>query len=229
MEFFNILRVQSKRGLLLATAAFGLLGIAVSFHQDLIPSPWARSTEPDKGYHAFQQTDTAFQTLSDFINRSPGERGEIDRLKGVFTKGIGPQEDRSSVFPPSQRALGKVFDPDPLTIDAAQQGPIVPLTSSFDDVGTPMGLIPLDQTIGGSLGPGNIANTIPGSVIFGPNGSSSSGGSGGGGGDNPSPPPTSAVPEPSAWALLLVGFFGAGFALRKGRAKDDRLRQMVAS
>jgi hypothetical protein len=229
MKFFNILRSQSKRGLLLATAAFGLLGIAVSYHQDLMQSSRARSTEPGKGYHAFQQTDAAFQTLSDFINRSPGERGEIDRLKGVFTKGIGPQEDRSSVIPRSQRALGKVFDPDPFTIDAAQQGPIVPLTSSFDDVGTPVGLIPLDQTIGGSSGPGNVANTIPGSIIFGPNGSSSSGGSGGGGGDNTLPPSTSAVPEPSAWALLLVGFFGAGFALRKGRAKDDRRRQMVAS
>jgi hypothetical protein len=231
MKFFRNLRAQFKRGLVLATAAFGLLGLAVAYHQDLMPWAWARSSEPDKGYHAFRQTETAFQTLSDFINRSPGERGEIDSLKGVFTKGAGPQEDRSSLIPRSQRALGKVFEPDPLTIDAAQQGPIVPLTSSFADAGTPMGLIPLVQTGGGSSRPGNVANTIPGSVIFGPDGSSSSGGggSGSGGGENPSRPPTSAVPEPSAWALLLVGFFGAGFALRKGRTKDDPRRQLVGS
>lgn len=228
MHFFRILRTQSKRGLLLAAAAFSLAGIAVSYHQDLMGWAWARSNQPDKGYHAFRQTDPAFQTLSDFINRSPGERGEIDKLKGVFTKGFGPQEDRTSVIPRSQRALGKVFGPDPLTIDAAQQEPIQPLTSAFADVETPLGLIPIDQTISGSSGPGTGTNTIPGSVIFGQNGSSSSGGSGGGG-DNPPPPPMSAVPEPSAWALLLVGFFGAGFALRKSKTKNDRRREMVGS
>lgn len=220
---------QSRRSLLLAAAAFGLIGLAVSYHQNLIGGAWARSTQADKGHHAFRQTDNTFQTLSDFINRSPGERGEIDSLKGVFTKGFGPEEDRSSIIPRSQRALGKVFGPDPLTIDAALQGPILPLTSPFADLAIPIGQIPLGQTIGGSSGPGSAANTIPGSVILGPNGSSSSGGGGGGGGDgeDPSRPPVNAVPEPSAWALLLVGFFGAGFALRKSKAKTDHRRQMV--
>ena len=226
MHFLRILRTQSRRSLLFAAAALSLFGLAVSYHQDLIGGAWARSTQADKGHHAFRQTDTTFQTLSEFINRSPGERGEIDSLKGVFTKGFWPEEDRSSIIPRSQRALGKVFGPDPLTIDAALQGPILPLTSSFADLAMPMGQIPLDQTIGGSLGPGSAANTIPGSVILGPNGSSSSGG--GGGGEDPSRPPVNAVPEPSAWALLLVGFFGAGFALRKSKAKNDHRRQMVS-
>jgi hypothetical protein len=36
----------------------------------------------------------------------------------------------------------------------------------------------------------------------------------------PPGPPTAPVPEPSAWALLLVGFFGLGAALRRRRAKQ---------
>lgn len=223
-------RPQSKRGLLLAAAAFSLVGVAVSYHQELMGWASAHATQPDKGHSGFRQTDTTFQTLSDFINRSPGERGETDSLKGAFSKGFGPLEDRSPVIPRSQRALGKVFGPEPFTIEAVQQGLVPPITPPFTDVGIPIGPIPLDQPISGSSGPGTSANTIPGSVILGPNGPSSPGGGGGeGGGEIPSRPSVSAVPEPSAWALLLVGFFGAGFALRKAKAEKDDPRQMVGS
>lgn len=34
------------------------------------------------------------------------------------------------------------------------------------------------------------------------------------------PPPFTGVPEPSTWAMLLVGFFAAGVALRRGRRVD---------
>lgn len=62
---------------------------------------------------------------------------------------------------------------------------------------------------GGPIGPGPF---VGGS-------GSSSGGTPGSSGDpsNPdNPPPTSAVPEPSAWAMMLVGFGAMGAVLRAG-------------
>ena len=36
--------------------------------------------------------------------------------------------------------------------------------------------------------------------------------------------PTPAVPEPATWAMMLVGFFGIGFAMRRHRAVQANLR-----
>ncbi|WP_246450666.1 PEPxxWA-CTERM sorting domain-containing protein [Sphingomonas rhizophila] len=77
-----------------------------------------------------------------------------------------------------------------------------------------------------------LASFAPGSisppVTFGGGGGSGGGGgggccgSGGGGGgntptDNPGTPPVPAVPEPSTWAMLLIGFGAIGSALRRQR------------
>ena len=227
MNFLTILKANPRRGLLLAVAAIGLMAILVGYDQGLTPWAWARTADPFRSAHSFVQSEASFQTLSDFVNRSPGERGEIDVTKGSSEIGLLHQGDRLSPIPRSQRALGKVFEPEPFTTDLAQQGPIELLTTPMADISAPTGLLPIDPMISASSGNGAIANTIPGSIILGPSGTSSSGG--GQGGNNPRPPPLAAVPEPSTWALLLIGFFGTGFVLRRGMAKkQDRLKPVNA-
>lgn len=38
---------------------------------------------------------------------------------------------------------------------------------------------------------------------------------------------TSGVPEPATWAMMLLGFGGIGFAIRRGRKQDGRLLQIA--
>jgi len=35
------------------------------------------------------------------------------------------------------------------------------------------------------------------------------------------------VPEPATWAMMLVGFAGAGMALRRGRRSNAKLLQLA--
>ena len=36
-----------------------------------------------------------------------------------------------------------------------------------------------------------------------------------------------AVPEPATWAMMLLGFGGIGFAMRRGRKQNERLLQVA--
>ncbi len=37
-------------------------------------------------------------------------------------------------------------------------------------------------------------------------------------------PPVSAVPEPATWAMMIIGFFGLGAAIRSNRARPSTSR-----
>ena len=216
------LRTDPRRGLLLGLALLCLVSAPFIAQLGLTPSALARSSEMQDRARSAARSEDSFQTLSEFINRSPGERGEVDRIKGII-KSIVPPPEAPSPKIPTQRALGKVFKPEPFGIFALQEGPIESLIIPLEEVGTPGGVVPFVPATSAS-GPFNSgAGAVPGSfaVALSPSTPSNGGTSGGdgGGSDNPAPPSVGAVPEPSTWALLLMGFFGVGFGLRRSHAK----------
>ena len=107
---------------------------------------------------------------------------------------------------PEQQALGKVFEnpAGPPTVVPDSAPVFQPTALALNDA--PLGLIP-----GGfaPLGPGGGGGGLIG-------GGNPGGGNPGGGGENP--PPAGPIPEPSTWALMLLGFFFSGYALRRQRA-----------
>jgi hypothetical protein len=152
--------------------------------------------------------------LALFAARSPGERGAGALLS---TKPGGPAE----------RVLSEVRDRDPAAGDppADPVGPITP-----DDVAALGNGLPSDGALpGGAGGPGDGGAPGGGSPFFAPFTPPSFGGAprdpdAGGpppGGPGIIPPPplggVSTVPEPATWAMLILGFFGAGAALRRAR------------
>jgi len=215
------LRADPRRGLLLGLAVLCLVSVLVIDHLGFTPWAWARSSETQDRARPAARSEVSFQTLSEFINRSPGERGEVDRIKGII-KSMAPPPEVPSPKVPSQRALGKIFKPEPFGIFALQEGPIEPLIIPIEALGTPAELIPFGPATNASGPFGSGAGGVPGSLVVAssPSAPSDGGGSSGGGGgsDNPAPPSVGAVPEPSTWALLLMGFFGVGFGLRRSHA-----------
>ena len=145
--------------------------------------------------------------------RSPGERkqGELADTKGHRTAHV-------STAVPHQRALAKVRPPPKLT---NQPVPVNP-----DSV----------QTLANALTPpptgAPVAALLPGNILpgVGPSIGPIFGGGGGGGGGGISivppvipplaPPVTSAVPEPSTWAQMLIAFLGIGIAFRRARRRQ---------
>ena len=215
-----------------------MLSVSALVHLGVSPWAWARSNQTPENAQStaqsedtFAQSEDTFQTLSEFINRSPGERGAVSRLKGVITSEFADGKDGQSPTAPSQRALGKIFEPEPFSIDSAQQIPVDLLTTPIEEIGTLATLVPFGPAIGSSSGNFAGGNVIPGSLIVAPPASSGGGGGGGGGGGNetPSRPPVAAVPEPSTWALILIGFFGAGFGLRRRRPNSEQHDRLLSS
>lgn len=226
------LRTYPRRGLLLGLAVSCLVSVPVIDRLGFTPWAWARSSETQDRAGPAAQAKASFQTLSEFIHRSPGERGEVDRLKGTIESGFVPPLDAPSPQNPSQRALGKIFKPEPFGIFALQEGPIEPLIIPIESVGTPAGLVPFGPA-NNALGPfSSGASVVPGSLAVAPSPSSPSdggGSSGGGGGnENPAPPSVGAVPEPSTWALILMGFFSVGLGLRRSPAKTNNRDGLVS-
>ena len=217
----RVLKASSKRGLLLVVTAICLTSASALIYTGLAPWAQASSGNIQQSSRSSVASEGAFQTLTEFINRSPGERGEVDRLKGSLKSVFQSSNDASSPQIPTQRALGKVFDPEPFSIITAQEGPIELLTSPMGEVATPAVLIPLGPANTSSSPSGSGLNTAPGSFVLAPPASSSPGENGGGSG-NPPPLPVGAVPEPSTWALMLMGFFIAGIGLRRSNAKTKR-------
>lgn len=150
--------------------------------------------------------------LALFAARSPGERGAGALLS---TKPGGPAE----------RVLSEVRDRDPAAGDPPAD-PVAPITP--DDVAALGNGLPSDGALpGGAGGPGG--GGAPGGVspFFAPFTPPSFGGAPSDPDTPGSPPPgppgivpppilggISAVPEPATWAMLILGFFGAGTALR---------------
>lgn len=173
-----------------------------------------------------QSAQNGGSAVQAFLARSPGERGAIDILKGKVAPRLTDSSSNSKRPQPSQRALGKVFD-EPLQrlenpAGAAPAVAFVPLNQDSTIASLPAAVLPLP---GGS----GAFSPVIGGIPLG--GGFAGGGSGGGGspigavptpdGGNvavpPVPPAVAAVPEPSTWILLLLGFAAIGRALRGKR------------
>jgi len=244
MPTLKALKADPKRTALLAAALICLLGGSLLVRVVPTTSALARSSEMHAGGRSSAQVEQSFMTLSDFVNRSPGERGEVDPISGLIKSAFVFERDGSSIMEPSQRALGKIFDPEPSGIAALQEGPIELLTGPLDALGAPGSFGPVTGSPspfppGGGSGPGGLVGAPPsiaagGGGIGGGSGGGigGDGGIGGGGGGNGGggmpPPPVAGVPEPDTWALMLIGFFAAGFAMRRGHAEPKRLNVRVA-
>lgn len=155
-----------------------------------------------------------------FDARSPGVR-----RYGWLTQSKGPRAGFAEVSPesPVERVLTSV---------RRRPGPPVAPTG-----GTPLNIpyAAIEQAIDPSAGPADaglvLAETgpggtggsigTPGTGIGGvlPGGGGGGGGGTGGGGTTPGTgnPQTPAVPEPTTWAMLVLGFFGIGAAMRQRR------------
>ena len=149
--------------------------------------------------------------------RSPGERsqGQLADAKGRSVR------TGSYVRPHHERALAKVRPPKafldqpfPVVTDNDVTSPAV--TNALTP-GTEVAAVSPGEQFGTGNNPG-FGGGPGGGFIF-------PGGGGGGVGPFPPPtipppivpPPTSAVPEPSTWALMLMGFWGIGASLRLPR------------
>ena len=153
-----------------------------------------------------------------FLSRSPGERGAVDILKGRTKAEVAANATVPTGSKPTQRALGKIFD-EPLQRLA---GPLTPATEPVIE------FLPLDANTAAAFLPD--ALPMPGGAgVFAPfvGGLPSSGGAIGGGGSGgtgdvatpPAPPVAiAAVPEPSTWILLLMGFAAVGASVRRRKA-----------
>jgi hypothetical protein len=244
MPTLKALKADPKRTALLAAALICLLGGSLLVRVVPTTSALAHSSEMHAGARSFAQAEQSFMTLSDFVNRSPGERGEVDPISGLIKSASVFERDGSSIMEPSQRALGKIFDPEPSGIAALQEGPIELLTGPLDALGAPGSFGPVTGSPspfppGGGSGPGGFPGIPPsiapgggggigGGSGGGIGGGGGSGGGGGAGGGSMPPPPVAGVPEPDTWALMLMGFFAAGFAMRRSSAKTKRPITRVA-
>ncbi|HEY4275476.1 MAG TPA: PEPxxWA-CTERM sorting domain-containing protein [Rhizomicrobium sp.] len=147
--------------------------------------------------------------LSLFADRSPGERGSGALLS---TKPGKPEErvlsserDRAPplgadsvpgdpAFSLAPDALANALpQPEERVLSNELDGPAIPLGNAFDP----------------DISPGRAFNAVP-----------PGGGVGGPGGGGIGAPPTdpgipSGIPEPGTWAMLILGFFGIGMAVRR--------------
>jgi hypothetical protein len=197
--------------------------------------------EEDRNSRAFSNLiSPVTDAMGQLLGRSPGERGSIDQIKGRAKLVKSPS---NVPLAPQQRALGKIFDVPP-EIDLTQML-AQPVQTDLADAGTAPGLIPSSVSTrpsqtgrngfpggfissapppglpGGSDGPSEGIGGNPGGIGGNPGGI---GGLPGGVGDNPGEvggvprpplPVTSAVPESSTWALLIVGFAFCGATMRR--------------
>ena len=147
------------------------------------------------------------------LGRSPGERGATDIIKGKAKRALAKDDAPIGKAKPTQRALGKTFD-DPLLSLAGPLTP-VPVVEFLPINATPAAAsIPaLALTVPG--GSGGFTPVSGGFIGGGGGGGGGSGGGGGGGDGIVPPPPVAAVPEPSTWTLLLLGFAAVGASIRR--------------
>ena len=165
-----------------------------------------------------------------FLGRSPGERGATDILKGKAKRALAKNDAPIGKPKPTQRALGKTFD-DPLL---SLVGPLTPApVVEFLPVNASPVVASIPALALAVPGGGGGFTPVGGGFIGG-------GGSGGGGGGDgivpppPAPPPVAAVPEPSTWTLLLIGFAAVGASIRRSKkagklSRPDRAGNCVTA
>jgi hypothetical protein len=195
---FEGLRIGAVGGVFLAVAAgapFALAGLA------------------SNGY-SLPGLPTSQSVMALLDARSPGDR-QIGELSATKTKAKPQQIARR----PTQRALGKIVRPKPAIPTEFVQAitPAVPPVAVAPGVQAPTlsDVVPPVTLVGvPGVGGGNLPVVI--------------GGGGGGGGvvppgipGNPvtaTPEVTTAVPEPSTWLLMLLGFGAIGVSARRRNA-----------
>lgn len=140
--------------------------------------------------------------LSMMGDRSPGDRTKAELIK-----------TKHRAAPPHQRALGKITKPEPPKEFVEAIAPPLPSIAELPPVATVASLGPILLTPPPPPGGGGIIIPPP---------------PGGGGGPPPPPqeplpppppppPPPPAVPEPSTWATMLLGFGLSGWMIRRRR------------
>lgn len=217
MKRFSIpIRGRAKIALLagLCTVALFGVGSTTAGHKLVaqlgIGDSFAKTTDA-----AGRLVENGSNAVQEFLGRSPGERGATDILKGKAKRALAKDDAPIGKPKPAQRALGKTFD-DPLV---SLVGPLTPAPA--------VEFLPVDAAPAAPAIPA-LALTVPGGsggftpVGGGFIGGGGGGGSGGGGGDGivpppPAPPPVAAVPEPSTWTLLLIGFAAVGASIRRSK------------
>lgn len=147
--------------------------------------------------------------LEEFLARSPGERGNVLAMKGKGKGGKYALVEKGGPSGVPEEALGRIFDmpgvDTPEDVAAFDQAPIY--------VDNPSLALGPTFFLPGGFGPGGVPGGGGGVGGGSPGGSTPPGGGGGGGGGNP--PPVGAIPEPSTWALMILGFGGIGGAMRR--------------
>jgi hypothetical protein len=148
-----------------------------------------------------------------------GQRSPGQRQAGALIKSKGGPVEKLHAAEPSQRALGKIFASPADNIEDLLAGPHPPFLGEPLMIGPP---IPLELDLGDSIGPPNTYMAPgPGTFI-----------SGGPGGESPGievPTPAAAVPEPSTWALMLLGFGMCGYALRRRRQQELSAKEVLSA
>lgn len=204
------------------------------FAQIGVSDTLARTTDAASGI-----AEKGSDAVQAFLGRSPGERGATDILKGKAKRDLAQNIGTPGKSKPSQRALGKIFDepleslvgpvsPSPaiefLPLDAASTAASIPALA----LAAPIGSGIFSPFVGGGTSGG-------GSIGGGSGGGGNSGGPGGGDGFVPpaAPPIAAAVPEPSTWILLLIGFAAVGASIRRtkrgGVSVEDRVGNCVTA
>lgn len=148
--------------------------------------------------------------------RSPGERGEgaMYSTKGARKVASGTPGTGSPKDAPPANAVGGGTPGLPSNPSAFGA---IPTDSVPDGFVTPVGG-PGGPVIGTDSTPGTAPLApVPGVPLPGPNVSP------------PTPPVVTPVPEPGTWAMLIIGFFMTGMAIRRakraGAVKQDGARQ----
>ena len=221
-------RGSAKIALLAGSCAIALFGVGSTtaghklIEQFGIGDSFAKTT--DAAERLIENGSNAVQA---FLGRSPGERGATDILKGKAKRALAKDDAPIGQPKPTQRALGKTFD-DPLLSLA---GPLTPAPV--------VEFLPFDAAPAAGSIPALALTVSGGSGGFTPVTGGFFGGGGGGGGGGvvpppPAPPPVAAVPEPSTWALLLIGFAAVGASIRRAKkagklSRPDRAGNCVTA
>ncbi|MGJ3627425.1 PEPxxWA-CTERM sorting domain-containing protein [Sphingomonas sp. MMS24-JH45] len=150
-----------------------------------------------------------------FAARSPGAReaGALYDTKPARERFAGvPRSPAAAGLPPTERVLTTVRD---------RPTPYVDL---------PRGLAPFVDVPGAAppVLPGALPPTLPGGGFPGGGGllpgGGTGGGGGGGGGDIPGVP---GIPEPTTWAMMILGFFGIAATMRHRQRRGRRTHALA--
>jgi PEP-CTERM motif len=204
-------RRRWKRTLLLVPFLVGLFYVAA------VERGHPANGKPSSGGGGGNQLVPLADPSSLFAERSPGERGAGALLStkpafGPHERVLASERERDPGAGASPPADDPVFGVSPNTLPAGGGDPGAGAAPGDPDGGDGS---PFGAPAGGNFGgpqflPRGLAATAP------------PGGGGGVGGTDPGLPGIPGVPEPATWAMMILGFFGAGTAIRRRTREKTR-------